>query len=124
MAKDDVFEQVVFLGDALLLLVRLGIEAQTGDLAGSLVELSEEIFDILVAGVEFAAGGGEAIDRGGKTTQARLVAEALEALGLKVLDENGRLVTVTMGSYGIGVSRAVAAVAEQHVAVGEDVAVS
>jgi prolyl-tRNA synthetase len=37
-----------------------------------------------------------------------------EALGLKVLDENGRLVTVTMGSYGIGVSRAVAAVAEQH----------
>ncbi|MBK9741064.1 MAG: proline--tRNA ligase [Actinobacteria bacterium] len=36
-----------------------------------------------------------------------------EALGLKVLDENGELVTVTMGSYGIGVSRAVAAVAEQ-----------
>ena len=36
-----------------------------------------------------------------------------EALGLKVLDENGKLVTVTMGSYGIGVSRAVAAVAEQ-----------
>lgn len=37
-----------------------------------------------------------------------------EALGLKVLDENGELVTVTMGSYGIGVSRAVAAIAEQH----------
>ena len=35
-----------------------------------------------------------------------------EALGLKVLDENGKLVTVTMGSYGIGISRAVAAVAE------------
>lgn len=35
-----------------------------------------------------------------------------EALGLKVLDSNGKLVTVTMGSYGIGVSRAVAAVAE------------
>ena len=35
-----------------------------------------------------------------------------EALGLKVLDANGKLVTVTMGSYGIGVSRAVAAVAE------------
>jgi prolyl-tRNA synthetase len=35
-----------------------------------------------------------------------------EALGLKVLDQNGRLVTVTMGSYGVGVSRAVAAVAE------------
>jgi prolyl-tRNA synthetase len=35
-----------------------------------------------------------------------------DALGLKVLDENGKLVTVTMGSYGIGISRAVAAVAE------------
>ena len=35
-----------------------------------------------------------------------------DALGLKVLDQNGKLVTVTMGSYGIGVSRAVAAVAE------------
>ena len=34
------------------------------------------------------------------------------ALGLQVLDENGKLVTVTMGSYGIGVSRAVAAVVE------------
>jgi prolyl-tRNA synthetase len=37
-----------------------------------------------------------------------------EALGLKVLDENGELVTVTMGSYGIGVSRAVAVIAEAH----------
>jgi prolyl-tRNA synthetase len=36
-----------------------------------------------------------------------------EALALKVLDEKGELITVTMGSYGIGVSRAVAAVAEQ-----------
>ena len=35
-----------------------------------------------------------------------------EALGLKVLDADGRQVTVTMGSYGIGVSRAVAAIAE------------
>jgi len=35
-----------------------------------------------------------------------------EALDLKVLDENGKAVTVTMGSYGIGVSRALAAVAE------------
>ena len=34
------------------------------------------------------------------------------ALGLKVLDQNGKLVTVTMGSYGVGISRAVAAVAE------------
>lgn len=35
-----------------------------------------------------------------------------DALGLQVLDENGKLVTVTMGSYGIGVSRAVAAIIE------------
>lgn len=37
-----------------------------------------------------------------------------EALGLKVLDQNGKLVTVTMGSYGIGVTRALAAVAEYY----------
>jgi len=35
-----------------------------------------------------------------------------EALGLKVLDRDGRLVTVTMGSYGIGVTRILAAIAE------------
>ena len=35
-----------------------------------------------------------------------------EALDLKVLDEHGKLVTVTMGSYGIGPSRGVAAIAE------------
>lgn len=37
-----------------------------------------------------------------------------EALDLTVLDEHGKQVVVTMGSYGLGVSRAVAAVAEQH----------
>ena len=37
-----------------------------------------------------------------------------DALGLKVLDENGKLVTVTMGSYGIGVTRLVAAIAEHY----------
>ncbi|MDT0156900.1 proline--tRNA ligase [Microbacterium sp. ARD32] len=35
-----------------------------------------------------------------------------EALGLKVLDQNGKLVTVTMGSYGIGVTRILAIIAE------------
>nr|WP_315267561.1 proline--tRNA ligase [Microbacterium lemovicicum] len=35
-----------------------------------------------------------------------------EVLGLKVLDENGKLVTVTMGSYGIGVTRILAIIAE------------
>ena len=37
-----------------------------------------------------------------------------DALGLQVLDENGKLVTVTMGSYGIGVSRAVARDRREH----------
>jgi prolyl-tRNA synthetase len=37
-----------------------------------------------------------------------------DALGLQVLDENGKLVTVTMGSYGIGVSRAVPVIAEDN----------
>src|SRR3954465_11889600 len=37
-----------------------------------------------------------------------------EGVDLKVLDENGNLVTVTMGSYGVGVSRAVAAIAESN----------
>ena len=37
-----------------------------------------------------------------------------EALDLKVLDENGKQVVVTMGSYGIGVSRAVAVIAEAN----------
>lgn len=36
-----------------------------------------------------------------------------KALGLTVLDQNGKAQVVTMGSYGIGVSRAVAAIAEQ-----------
>ncbi|GAB2461553.1 proline--tRNA ligase [Conyzicola lurida] len=35
-----------------------------------------------------------------------------EALGLKVLDENGKLVTVTMGSYGVGITRIMAVIAE------------
>ncbi|MEJ5945295.1 proline--tRNA ligase [Pseudokineococcus basanitobsidens] len=36
-----------------------------------------------------------------------------QTLGLTVLDANGKQVVVTMGSYGIGVSRALAAIAEQ-----------
>ena len=37
-----------------------------------------------------------------------------EALDLKVLDENGKLQVVTMGSYGIGVTRLVAVLAEAN----------
>lgn len=36
-----------------------------------------------------------------------------ETFGLTALDQNGKPVTVTMGSYGIGITRAVAALAEQ-----------
>jgi prolyl-tRNA synthetase len=35
-----------------------------------------------------------------------------DALGLAVLNQDGKQITVTMGSYGIGVTRAVAAIAE------------
>ena len=89
------------------------------------------VFD-LVAGRDFTGDGvidvaevreGDACPEcGGVLTLARgieighifqLGRKYAEALDLKVLDENGRLVTVTMGSYGIGVSRAVAAIAEQ-----------
>ncbi|MEE6280309.1 proline--tRNA ligase [Georgenia sunbinii] len=85
----------------------------------------------LVAGRDFAAdgtieaaevrAGDPAPDGSGPLELARgieighvfaLGRKYAEALGLKVLDENGKAVTVTMGSYGIGVSRALAAVAE------------
>lgn len=87
----------------------------------------------LVAGRDFSADGvidvaevregDPAPDGSGPLTLARgiemghifqLGRKYADALGLKVLDANGRLVTVTMGSYGVGVSRAVAAVAEAN----------
>ncbi|MGD8148323.1 proline--tRNA ligase [Ornithinimicrobium sp. Y1694] len=93
-------------------------------------EHGKHVFD-LVHGRDFTADGtiqaGEiregdpSPDGAGTLTLARgiemghifqLGRKYAEALDLKVLDENGKLVTVTMGSYGVGVSRAVAAVAE------------
>jgi prolyl-tRNA synthetase len=93
-------------------------------------EKGRHVFD-LVAGRDFTPDGtieaaeiregDPAPDGSGPLTLARgmemghifqLGRKYAEALGLKVLDQNGKLVTVTMGSYGIGVSRAVAAVAE------------
>jgi prolyl-tRNA synthetase len=65
--------------------------------------------------------GDEAPDGSGPLSTARgiemghifqLGQKYAEALDLKVLDQNGKLVTVTMGSYGVGVTRAVAAIAE------------
>ncbi|MCU4671582.1 proline--tRNA ligase [Microbacterium fluvii] len=85
----------------------------------------------LVAGRDFASDGfvevasvreGDlAPDGSGPVTLARgmeighvfqLGRKYADALGLKVLDENGKLVTVTMGSYGIGVTRILAIIAE------------
>jgi len=57
------------------------------------------------AGLETARG----IEMGHIFQLGRKYAEALD---LKVLDATGRLQTVIMGSYGVGVSRAVACVAE------------
>lgn len=37
-----------------------------------------------------------------------------DALGLQVLDDHGRLRTVTMGSYGLGITRNLAAIVEAH----------
>jgi prolyl-tRNA synthetase len=90
----------------------------------------KHVFD-LVAGRDFTPNGtieaaevrdgDPAPDGSGPLTLARgmemghifqLGRKYAEALGLKVLDSAGKLVTVTMGSYGVGVSRAVAAVAE------------
>ncbi len=90
----------------------------------------KHVFD-LVAGRDFGSDGvidvaevreGDAApDGSGPLTLARgieighifqLGKKYADALGLKVLDEQGKLVTVTMGSYGLGVSRAVAAIAE------------
>ncbi len=100
-------------------------------------EHGRHVFD-LVAGRDFTSDGlidvaevreGDpcpdcvAAGRAGTLTQARgieighifqLGRKYAEALDLTVLDELGKQVVVTMGSYGIGVSRAVAAVAEQH----------
>jgi prolyl-tRNA synthetase len=85
----------------------------------------------LVAGRDFTADGtieaaevrpGDACPRCDGTLEAargiemghvfQLGRKYAEALDLKVLDQNGKLVTVVMGSYGVGVSRAVACVAE------------
>jgi len=94
-------------------------------------QAGRHVYD-LVAGRDFAADGtveaaevapgdpcphcgqGLAIDRGIEIGHIfQLGRKYAEALGLRVLDANGKLQTVTMGSYGIGVSRAVAALAEQ-----------
>jgi len=74
-----------------------------------------------VADVATVRAGDPAPDGSGPVSLARgmeighvfqLGRKYADALGLKVLDENGKLVTVTMGSYGIGVTRIMAALAD------------
>ena len=93
-------------------------------------EAGSHVLD-LVAGRDFTADGtieaaevraGDACPNCGQSLETargiemghifQLGRKYAEALDLKVLDEHGKLVTVTMGSYGVGVSRAVAAIAE------------
>ena len=95
-------------------------------------EHGKHVFD-LVAGRDFVAdgtiecaevkAGDPAPDGSGPLELARgieighifqLGRKYADALGLKVLDVNGKQVTVTMGSYGIGVTRALAALAEAN----------
>lgn len=95
-------------------------------------ETEKHVFD-LVKGRDFEAdgiadiaevrAGDQAPDGTGELELARgieighvfqLGRKYAEALDLKVLDENGKLVTVTMGSYGIGVTRLVAVLAEAN----------
>jgi prolyl-tRNA synthetase len=94
-------------------------------------EAGRHVYD-LVAGRDFTADGtieaaeirdGDQCPRCGSALQLargieighifQLGRKFAHALDLKVLDEFGKQVVVTMGSYGIGVSRAVAAIAEQ-----------
>ena len=93
-------------------------------------QVDKHVYD-LVVGRDFTADGiidvaevregDPAPDGSGPLTLARgiemghifqLGRKYADSLGLQVLDQNGKLVTVTMGSYGVGVSRAVAAIAE------------
>jgi prolyl-tRNA synthetase len=95
-------------------------------------EKEKHVYD-LVAGRDFSAdgvidvaevrAGDQAPDGSGALELARgieighvfqLGRKYAEALGLQVLDENGKLITVTMGSYGIGVTRLVAVLAEAN----------
>ena len=95
-------------------------------------EADSHLFSV-VAGRDFAAdgvadlaevkAGDQAPDGSGPLELARgieighvfkLGRKYAEALELKVLDENGKLVTVTMGSYGIGVTRILAVLAEAN----------
>ena len=126
-------EPVAVLGEESITKIRYLVDprvvAGTRWLTGA-NEPGRHVFD-LVCGRDFTADGvieaaeiregDPAPDGSGPLTLARgiemghifqLGRKFSDVLGLKVLDQNGKLVTVTMGSYGVGISRAVAAVVE------------
>jgi len=77
----------------------------------------ETVADVrnVVAGDRAADGGEIRIARGIEVGHVfQLGRKYAEALGATVLDENGKAATLSMGCYGIGVSRIVAAAIEQN----------
>lgn len=128
-------EQGAVLGEAASTKIRYVVDPRvvsgTSWITGANVE-GKHVFE-LVAGRDFVAdgtvevaevvAGDPAPDGSGPVELARgmeighvfqLGRFFADELGLKVLDENGKLVTVTMGSYGIGVTRIMAVIAEAN----------
>ncbi|MCU1558081.1 MAG: proline--tRNA ligase [Microbacteriaceae bacterium] len=123
------------LGDESSTGIRYLVDPRVSDGSGWITGANEDGHHVfgLVAGRDFSAdgivevadvlAGDPAPDGSGPVELARgmeighvfqLGRKYAEALGLKVLDENGKLVTVTMGSYGIGVTRILAVIAEAN----------
>ena len=113
--------------------IRYLLDPRVADGSGWITGANEQGHHVfgLVAGRDFTAdglaqvaevvAGDPAPDASGPVELARgmeighvcqLGRKYAEALGLKVLDENGKLVTVTMGSYGVGITRIMAVIAE------------
>ena len=113
--------------------IRFLLDPRVADGSGWITGANEQGHHVfgLVAGRDFTAdglaqvaevvAGDPAPDDSGPVELARgmeighvfqLGRKYAEALGLKVLDENGKLVTVTMGSYGVGITRIMAVIAE------------
>jgi prolyl-tRNA synthetase len=123
------------LGDESATGIRYLLDPRVADGSGWITGANEEGHHVfgLVAGRDFASdgvaevadvlAGDPAPDGSGPVELARgmeighvfqLGRKYADALGLKVLDENGKLVTVTMGSYGLGVTRVLAVIAEAN----------
>jgi prolyl-tRNA synthetase len=123
------------LGDESATGIRYLLDPRVSDGSGWITGANEDGHHVfgLVAGRDFVSdgtaeaaevlAGDPAPDGSGPVELARgmeighvfqLGRKYADALGLKVLDENGKLVTVTMGSYGLGVTRVLAVIAEAN----------